>query len=102
MKRDYSKIDPTSKASFKTLDFAIYKLSKIVAKKRKVSEKLKSGKGNPQFKVLKARMGGALKAQFDGNLTYGKAQELINATVVPNEIMNRVKDLKDLKEFKVA
>lgn len=97
---NFSNIDANRPATFKQFEFAVYKLAEGMGSKMRPAVKPKiSGKTNPQFKILKARIQGAT-AKFYGDkntrMTHGDAQKFISSGIIPNEIKSMV-NASDLK-----
>ena len=90
---NFANIDANRPATFKQFEFAVYKLTQGLAKKRRISEK-KAGKLNPAFKILKARTSAAC-AKYYGDqgkrMSHGDAQKFITTGELPKEIAVLVK-----------
>lgn len=91
--QNFANIDANRPATFKQFEFAVYKLTQGLAKKRKISEK-KAGKLNPAFKILKARTSAACAKYYgdqDKRMSHGDAQKFITTGELPKEIAVLVK-----------
>jgi len=91
--QNFANIDANRPATFKQFEFAVYKLTQGLAKKRKISEK-KAGKLNPAFKILKARTSAACAKYYgdqDKRMSHGDAQKFITTGELPKEIADLVK-----------
>lgn len=97
----YDNIDPNRQASFRQYDFTVYKMTVGLAKKRRITERLKAEGGNkpkvnPKFRILKARVGASLSKYLADQgkvLTHGDVQKYLANPVIPKEVMELI-DLK--------
>ena len=100
MNNSFAQIDSKRTATYKQFEFAVYKLAEGLAKKKRIPQKI-SGKSNPAFKILKARVSAATAKYYgdkNSKITHGDAQKFISSGVIPNDILALVKDTKDLKK----
>tara|TARA_E500000331_G_scaffold258646_1_gene249515 strand:- start:130 stop:426 length:297 start_codon:yes stop_codon:yes gene_type:complete len=90
---NFDNIDPTKKASYRQYDFCVYKLTQPLAKKKRINERTKENKVNPQFKILKARVAASLSKFYADNdqfLTHGDVQKFISNPVIPKGVMDLI------------
>ena len=90
---NFDNIDPTKKASYRQYDFCVYKLIQPLAKKKRITERTKENKVNPQFKILKARVAASLSKFYADNdqfLTHGDVQKFISNPVIPKGVMDLI------------
>ena len=92
---DFTQIDENRLASYKQFEGVISMFTACLAKKKRIS-KTKNPKG---FRVLRARVRAATCAHYGDNtrMTHGDVQKFFKLQVIPNEIAQNVKDVKDLK-----
>ena len=90
---NFQNIDPTNKATYRQYDFAVYKLTQPLAKKKRITERTKENKVNPKFKILKARVAASLSKFYADNdefLTHGDVQKFIANPVIPKGVMDLI------------
>ena len=90
---NFQNIDPANKATYRQYDFAVYKLTQPLAKKKRIPERTKENKVNPNFKILKARVAASLSKFYADNdefLTHGDVQKFIANPVIPKGVMDLI------------